>query len=56
MVHIFQYLAQKPVTFLAHENFLVYQSQPVTPVKHGKTHFATLNAPRYKNGQKKSAF
>lgn len=24
--------------------FLVYRSQPVTPVKHGYTHFATLSA------------
>lgn len=35
---------QKPVTFLSHENFLVYQSQPVTPGKHSNSHFNTLSA------------
>lgn len=39
-----QQRTQKPVTFLSHENFLVYQSQPVTPGKHGNSHFNTLSA------------
>ena len=37
----------KPVTFLSHENFLVYRSQSVTPGKHGISHFYTLSARDY---------
>ena len=47
---------QKPVTFLSHENFLVYRSQPVTPVKHGNLHFNTLNVASVFLVIKKNAF
>ena len=38
------YAYKKLSHVLSHENFLVYRAQPVTPVKHGYTHFFTLSA------------